>query len=246
MKTTVVIPARTESRRLPNKLMADVAGRPVLQHAWETAAGADSVNEVFIATDSDLIADAAAGWGASVIRTGTDCRNGTERIASIADQLDCDLVINVQGDQIGITDSIFSQLIDTWKENRESVITPVFVISNRTDLQNPNLVKVIREPTGRAIYFSRAAIPFVRGKIVEDWTESRQHYGHLGIYGFSTANLRAYKQLPPSKNEIVESLEQLRFIDNGIAIQTFAVPNKPLSVDSAKDLDLAREFMEIR
>lgn len=246
MKTTVVIPARAQSQRLPNKLLAEVAGRPVLQHAWESAANAEAVHEVFVATDSDEIAYAAATWGASVIRTGSDYRNGTERIASIVDRLGCDLVINVQGDQVGLPGSILSRLTKVWRDNRESVVTPVFPICDPHDLQDPNLVKVVRDRTGRAIYFSRAAVPYVLGKIPEDWTEPGRHCGHLGIYGFSPATIKAYAQFPPSTNEIIESLEQLRFIDNGIPIQTFEVAEKPLSIDSAKDLELARELMGVR
>ena len=245
MKTTVVIPARAQSERLPNKLLAEVDGRPVLQHAWESAANAKVVNAVFIATDSDEIAAAAANWGAAVIRTGACYGNGTERIASIADRLDCDLIINVQGDQVGLRAGILSRLAEVWTDKMESVITPVFAITDPDDLQDPNLVKVVTGPSGRAIYFSRFAVPFVPGTIVKEWNDPVRHYGHLGIYGLSPATLKAYAQLPPSKNEITESLEQLRFIDNGIPIQTFEIANRPLSIDCAKDLELARESMEI-
>ena len=243
MKVTVAIPARLESKRLRRKLLAEVDGKTVLRHAWEGASASDLVSGVFIVTDSPEICAEASSWGASVIETGSDFRNGTERIASVSDRFDSDLIINVQGDQIGLKRDIFARLIETWGRNRENVVTPVFNLSEPAQLQNTGIVKVEKNQSGRAIHFSRSGVPH---RLLGDSREKDRietHFGHVGIYGFAPKLLNTYASLPASENELAERLEQLRFLDNGIEIQTFLTTRPPLSINSPADLAAVREIL---
>jgi 3-deoxy-manno-octulosonate cytidylyltransferase (CMP-KDO synthetase) len=245
-KVTAVIPVRLGSTRLPRKALADINGRPLLWHVWKRVSQADTIDQTIIATDSSEVLDVVETWGGRGIFTSPDCQCGTERIASILDQLAGEFILNVQGDEVQIDPALLDWLVSVWFENPVDLITPIYPITSQEDLMNPNIVKVARAHDGRAVYFSRSPVPYLRDEPVERWLERRPYWGHIGVYGYRRAALQAYLKLPESPLETAERLEQLRFIEAGYAMYTVEASYHPLAVDTYEDLDRARELLAER
>ncbi|MCK5718778.1 MAG: 3-deoxy-manno-octulosonate cytidylyltransferase, partial [Thiomargarita sp.] len=214
LTSIVVIPARLESSRLPQKVLADINGQPMLWHVYQRCLQADKVDAVHIATDSEQVAELAQSWKAKVWLTDSSCVSGTERIASIIGQLTADIIINVQGDQPLIEPSLINQLVATFEQITPlpDIVTPVSPISQSDKIFDPNLVKVVRRDDGYALYFSRHPIPYLRDVKPEKWAESGLFLGHIGIYGYQRSVLENYHSLAESSLETAEKLEQLRFL----------------------------------
>lgn len=244
MTITAVIPARLSSSRLPRKVLADIGGRPLIWHVWSRVRQAIEIDEVFIATDSTEVADAATGFGAQVLMTSPDCQSGTERIASVIDRLDGNLILNVQGDEPLIDPKMLDALVDRWQSVSCELITPVFPIKTMEELQSPNVVKVARASDGRALYFSRSPIPYLRDIPTDSWLQHGIFWGHIGVYGYNRTVLANYYELPLSTLEKLEKLEQLRFLEAGYSIQTVETDYRPNSVDIADDLERVRKLLE--
>lgn len=242
-EAAAVIPARFASTRLPGKMLADIHGRPLLWHVWSRVSQARLLDELYIATDSDQIRQAVESWGGQVLMTSPDCRSGTERIASILPQLSARLIVNVQGDEPTIDPQILDALVTAWQAGGRDILTPVYELNSIEDLLNPNVVKVARTQTGRALYFSRSPIPFVRDLPVERWLERGPFWGHVGVYAYPRDVLEAYQRIPPSSLESVESLEQLRYLEAGYTIQTITSDYRPVAVDTPVDLERVRQMM---
>jgi 3-deoxy-manno-octulosonate cytidylyltransferase (CMP-KDO synthetase) len=240
MKTAIVIPARLESTRFPRKVLAAIRGRPMLWHVWDNMSCVKSA-EVYVATDSSEIAGVVTGWGGHVLMTGLHIQTGTERVAAVLDRIDAELIVNVQADEPLLPPAVVGDLAECWRSCQTAIATPVFRITSLGELQNPNLVKVVRSATGRALYFSRAAVPFIRDVPLEQWLERGEFWGHIGIYAFRRDILAAYSSLPPSRLEDSEKLEQLRYLDAGFRVQTVAVDYSPTGVDTPEDLEQVRE-----
>lgn len=179
-------------------------------------------------------------WGGKAIMTSTDCRSGTERVSSIIDRVDADCVLNVQGDEPLIDPKMLENLVASWSVVGGDLITPVFQIQTQSDLFNPNIVKVVRGLDGRALYFSRSPIPFVRDIPPERWLELQVFWGHIGVYGYRKEVLMRYPSLPESPLEMAEKLEQLRFLDAGYRIQTTETNYRSVAVDTFADLEHVR------
>lgn len=243
MSTTAVIPARLSSSRLPRKVLADIGGRPLIWHVWSRVRQAKKIDEVFIATDSVEVADAATGFGAQVLMTSPDCQSGTERIASVIDQLDGELILNVQGDEPLIDPAMLDAMAAKWKAAPCDLITPVYIIEKLEDLASSNVVKVIRAFDGRALYFSRTPIPYIRDFPFETWLAHTRYWGHIGVYGYRREVLTGYADLPQSPLEHLERLEQLRFLEAGYSIQTVETEYHAVSVDVADDLEKVRQIL---
>ena len=237
---TAVIPARLASTRLPNKLLLDLEGKPVLQRVWEQTCQAVSINRVCIATDSELILEQARGWGAEVMMTGTDCASGTDRIASILEDIPGDCILNVQGDEPFIQPSLLDGLVTLWQARQCDLVTAICRITDSDALFDRNLVKVVVAHSGRALYFSRSAIPHIRDVEPQDWLSQHAYWSHIGVYGYSRAALSQFPQLPPSVLEQREKLEQLRFLENDFSIYTLETNYHPLGIDTPADLEGAR------
>jgi len=246
----VAVPARLESSRLPGKVMADIGGKPMLQRVLERCSQATAPVAVFFCTDSPELTEAASSWGFDVILTSPACESGSDRIASVADQLlarggSCEpnrtLIINVQGDQPFIDPAVIDAMAAEF--NRRSptpeVLTPVYRLSSEK-VHNPNVVKTLIAADGRALYFSRSAVPHVRDIDPAHWPQHTIYWGHVGIYGFRADVLQRWNSLPHSPLEHTEKLEQLRLIEAGITIGTFPVEGESLSVDTAEQLEQAR------
>lgn len=238
----VVIPARLASTRLPNKPLADLGGKPLLRHTWERTAQMRHADRLIIATDAEEIRKEAESWGATVAMTSPDCPNGTARIASLlGDHQDAEFILNVQGDEPFIEAALLDELVERWEQTRCELVTAVRPIDTAHELHNPNCVKVVRGRNGQALYFSRSAIPYQRGVAPEQWLEDGTPYwAHIGVYGYTRAAMHAYMHLEASMLEETEKLEQLRFLENGLSIQTIVTSYRPLGIDTPEDLEAAR------
>lgn len=244
LKSIVVIPARLASTRLPNKVLVDIEGHQMLWHVYQRCLQASKVTEVHIATDAKEVAKAIRSWGGTVWMTDSNCASGTERIVSILDKLEADLIINVQGDQPLIEPNIINQIIEIFEtiHPMPDIVTPACAIED-DKIFDPNLVKITRRHDGYALYFSRHPIPYVRDVEKANWAKSTSFWGHIGIYGYRRQVLEEYHLLPKSPLEESEKLEQLRFLQAGKSIFTFMTTHYPISVDTQADLEQVRAIV---
>ena len=258
-RSVVAIPARLQSSRLPNKVLAEIGGKPMIQRVLERCRDARGVEAVVLCTDSDQLRSLAESWGFPVLMTAESCSSGSERIASVADQLMAlawpgetpvaveTAVINVQGDQPFIDPTVIEAMVAEFKRRDPvpAVVTPVYGLKPET-VHNPNVVKTLLAHDCRALYFSRSAIPHVRDVDPAEWHQHTTYWGHVGMYGFRGDVLAAWDQLPASPLEDLERLEQLRLIEAGHTIVTFEVEGTSLSVDTAEQLEQARLMLKWR
>ena len=241
----VVIPARYASVRLPGKPLRDIDGKPMIQHVYERGKES-SACKVIVATDDQRIADAAEGFGATVCMTGDQHRSGSERIAEVCDLMGWDddrIVVNLQGDEPTMPATLIDQCAALLDDHLADIATLASPIGSQSDFENPNVVKVITDDDGNAIYFSRAPIPYDRSG--GEWgaaTSAAMH--HHGIYAYRCGVLRRLVKAQPSKLELFEHLEQLRALSLGMTIRVGIPAQRPgAGVDSEEDLiTAAREL----
>ena len=236
MKTIGIIPARYASTRFPAKPLHPIAGKPLIQHVVERCREASALADVIVATDDERIAKAAAEF-CTVEMTRADHSTGTDRIAEVAARLDCDAVVNVQGDEPliapAVIDVVASALVDA------EMTTAATAVNNISELEDPNAVKVVVSATGRALYFSRRTIPFLRDLSEESPSQQLSAFPflkHLGIYGYRRETLQRLVGFAPSPLEQAERLEQLRALENGIAIAVCKVDYDAIGVDVPEDV----------
>ena len=247
MSYRVVIPARYDSSRLPGKALLPLAGKPMLQWVHERARSCGAA-EVCIATDDERIAAAARGFGAEVVMTARTHVSGTDRIAEVAvtrGWKDDDIVVNVQGDEPLIPPVVIDQVAKLLASNECADIGTLAVkIDTLAELSDPNVVKVACDVGGRALYFSRAQIPFNRDAPA---TVPAAALRHVGIYSYRVAALRRLASLPPARLELIEKLEQLRALENGMEIRVALAVERPLAdVNTAADLERAERALLLR
>ncbi|MEI8063113.1 MAG: 3-deoxy-manno-octulosonate cytidylyltransferase [Verrucomicrobiota bacterium] len=236
MKTLGVIPARYGAQRFPGKPLALIAGKPLVQRVYEQARKAQRLDRVVIATDDTRIADAVKKFGGEVVMTSPACPSGTDRAAEVVRQLDCDQVVNIQGDEPLMRPEMIDQLVDGLADY--DMATLARLIESAEVLANPNVVKVVFATTGNALYFSRHPIPFVR-----DIGATAPHFKHLGIYAYRRDFLLKFVQLPPSALEKTEKLEQLRALENGFAIKVLVTLYDSVGVDVPADVKIVEEIL---
>ena len=255
-KCVVAVPARLQSSRLPNKVLADIGGKPMIQRVLERCRESTAVDTVVLCTDSQELQQRAAAWGFPVLMTAESCSSGSDRIASVADALmelawgnatpvaEQTAVINVQGDQPFIDPQVIDAMAAEFRQLDPvpAVVTPVYGLKPET-VHNPNVVKTLLAHDGRALYFSRSAIPHVRDVDPSEWHRHTTFWGHVGMYGFRGDVLAGWNRLPASPLEDLERLEQLRLIEAGLTIATFEVQGTSLSVDTAEQLEQARAMV---
>ena len=247
MPFRVVIPARYDSSRLPGKVLLPLAGKPMLQWVHERARDSKAT-EVVIATDDERIAEAARGFAADVVMTGRTHVSGTDRIAEVAAARgwqDDDIVVNVQGDEPLIPPAVIDQVAALLHAHaRADIATLAARIDQIADLNDPNNVKVACDAGGRALYFSRAPIPWNRDAVN---TLTPASLRHIGIYAYRVAALRRLASLPASRLEQIEKLEQLRALENGMEIRVALACERPLAdVNTAADLERAERAVSVR
>ena len=251
MSFTVVIPARHGSTRLPGKPLLDIAGKTMVQRVWEQASKSNA-SEVVIATDDSRIYQLAQEFGASACMTSPDHPSGTDRLQEVAAQLGWDdeqIVVNVQGDEPLIPPAVIDQVaLNLGNHERAGIATLCEDIRELEELVNPNAVKVVFDAQGMALYFSRATIPWPRDQFMSDsqaMPDTGNWYRHIGIYAYRTGFLHQYVTWQPSPLELLEHLEQLRALYNGVDIHVArALQNVPGGVDTQADLDAIRARFE--
>lgn len=236
MKKIAIIPARYESKRLPGKPLLDINGKSMIQHVYERALMAD-LNDVIIACDDQRIFEEVKGFNGNVVMTSKDHLNGSSRIAEVAEKIEADIILNIQGDEPLINPDAINQILDAFNVTECMCATLKSEIINREEVNDPNTVKVITDVNNNAIYFSRFPLPYVRGN------QKQKYFKHIGIYGYKKEFLLNYVTMSPSSLEISESLEQLRIIENGYKIKVFLTQCEFIGVDTLDDLIKVRKLI---
>jgi 3-deoxy-manno-octulosonate cytidylyltransferase (CMP-KDO synthetase) len=239
MSATVAIPARLQSSRLPEKLLLDVAGKPLIERTHEVAVAA-GCGPVVVLTDSEQIADTVRGFGGDVVMTAADLDSGTARIASVVERFDTDVVVNLQGDAPLTDPAVVAAAAESAQRSQAAVTMAVYPLTQGGDVADPNTVKVIRDGQGRVLYCSRAPIPYVRDEPMTGTLDSALHWGHSGIYAYSRGFLGGFADIARSPLEEAERLEQLRWLEAGVEVRCFEVGAQGPSVDTAADLQRVR------
>lgn len=241
MRTLAVIPARYASTRLPGKPLLDICGKPMIQHVCEAVGRASLVDDVLVATDDERIVRAVSNFGGHAVMTSPDCASGTDRLVEIARHEQADIYLNVQGDEPLLRPADVDKLVKALlRHPQAAAATPCYPVSAGQAL-DPNLVKVVRNEAGQALYFSRAPIPYDR-----DGEKRIQYWGHVGMYAYRPAALAVFAAHAPGELERAEKLEQLRLLQHGIGIQMVELPPCAPGVDTEKDLERVRALLEGR
>jgi 3-deoxy-manno-octulosonate cytidylyltransferase (CMP-KDO synthetase) len=233
-----VIPARLSSTRLSRKVLRPIAGRPMVEWVWRAAAHSGMMNPVVVATDSEEVAAVCRERGIPVVMTSPDCASGSDRVREAARQIDADIYVNIQGDEPTLTPEFFPPLLGLF-ERPEVEVATLAVRCPPDEIADPNAVKVVTALDGRALYFSRAAVPFDR-----DGAGFIGYRKHLGIYAYRKAALERFAALAPSPLEKIERLEQLRLLENGIALYVAEAPCDTIGVDTEADLLRAEAILK--
>jgi len=234
-----IIPARFASTRFPGKPLVDIGGKTMIQRVYEQAKKSVKLKEVVVATDDERIAEEVKRFGGNVIMTSDQHRSGTDRCAETVKKVpgNWEAVINIQGDEPFIQPEQIDLLASLFENPSVLIGTLVKKLSDVADLDNSNTMKVVLDANGNGMYFSRSPIPFVRGEEKSKWLEKHFFYKHIGIYGYRSDVLQKLTLLAPGKLEMAESLEQLRWLENGYSIRTAFTELETLSVDSPEDLE---------
>lgn len=244
MKFIGIIPARYASTRFPGKPLALLGGKPVIQHVYEKVAAV--LEAAYVATDDERIYDAVKSFGGQVVMTRTDHKSGTDRIEEAIEKIggEWDVVVNVQGDEPFVAKSQLDTICHCFDDPTTQIATLGKPFESMEAVQNPNSPKIVVDNMGFAMYFSRSVIPYVRGKEKSSWLTHYPFLKHLGIYAYRKDVLRQITQLPQSSLEIAESLEQLRWLQNGFKIKVGTTDVETVGIDTPQDLERAEEFLK--
>ena len=236
MSVLVVIPARFESSRFPGKPLATLWGKPLIQSVYEAASQCSKVDRVIVATDNVGIEKCVQGFHGEVVLTESSARTGTDRVAEVASRIPAEVIVNIQGDEVLLDPRLLEDLIDPFLQSAVQMGTLRRPMTTLDNFHNPNVVKVVIDHTGNALYFSRSAIPFHR--------DNRNHsiYEHVGVYIYRHEMLREFSAMPTGTLEAAESLEQLRAMEAGIAIQTWETTYPSIRIDTHDDLAEAEKM----
>ena len=243
MKKVIIIPARLDSSRLPKKVLLDLKGKTVIQRVYEQCLKVKNVNGVYVATDSIEIKEVCETFTNNVIITKSTHKSGTDRIGEAVSAIDCDIVINVQGDEPFIEPSLIEALVNSFSNSEISMSSAMSKINNVKDLQNTNVVKVVTDLHNNALFFSRSLIPFPRDvkeiSTANEVIEESQFFRHIGIYGYRKDFLLHFVNLEQSYLEKVEKLEQLRALENGFKIKMIEANSSLIGIDTQEDYEEA-------
>lgn len=244
MKFIGIIPARYASTRFPGKPLALLGGKPVIQHVYEKVAAV--LEAAYVATDDERIYDVVKSFGGQVVMTRTDHKSGTDRIEEAIEKIggEWDVVVNVQGDEPFVAKNQLDTICHCFDDPTTQIATLGKPFESMEAVQNPNSPKIVVDNMGFAMYFSRSVIPYVRGKEMSSWLTHYPFLKHLGIYAYRKDVLRQVTQLPQSSLEIAESLEQLRWLQNGFKIKVGTTDVETVGIDTPQDLERAEEFLK--
>lgn len=243
MNIAGIIPARYASTRFPGKPLVDIDGKPMIQRVFDQAKKCKVLTQIIVATDDDRIAEAVRNFGGEFCMTSAAHPSGTDRCAEVVERmkLTCDAVINIQGDEPFIDPEQITSLAQCFEDERTALATLIKPIVSSEILFSANSPKVIVDAEQFAIYFSRHPIPFQRGVEQAEWLRHHQYYQHIGIYGYTRDALMKITKLQPSTLEKAESLEQLRWIENGFKIKTAITTVDSIAIDTPEDLERVRQ-----
>ncbi len=248
MKFIAIIPARYQSTRFPGKPLAKLGDKTIIQHVYDNAK--KSVEHVWVATDDERIAETVKAFDGQYVMTDPNHPSGTDRCAEaarlIAKETDFDVIINIQGDEPFVCDAQLEALKQCFDDPNTEIATLVKLIENEEVLFNPNRPKVVFNKDNYALLFSRSTIPHIRGKAQNEWLGAHSFYSHLGMYAYRANVLPQLTQLKPSSIEIAESLEQLRWLENGYKIKIAVTEFESIGIDTPEDLEQAKLFLEQR
>ncbi len=236
MKVIGFIPSRYSSIRLKAKPLALILGKTMIERVYENVKLSKKLDDLFVLTDDERIAKVVESFGGKFIFTSKDCNSGTERIISVLDSFDCDIALNVQGDEPLVNSLDIDSLVEVFKDENVKIATLIQNISDNID--NSNIVKVVLDNEKNGIYFSRAPIPYNRDNL-----ENVKYYKHIGIYAYRAEVLKKFKNMHSTLDNI-EKLEQLKFLENGYKIRTVETNNSYISIDIKEDLERLEKFLQ--
>ena len=237
-RIVAIIPARFESSRFPGKPLAIILDKPMIQWVYERVSEVGEISDVFVATDDKRIFDAVVGFGGKAVMTG-ECACGTDRVYEASRDIDCDIILNIQGDEPAIKKEMIRDLISIFEDDSVDMGTLKKRMQADEDPDNPNIVKVITDKNGDAIYFSRYPIPYIRETL--DKTNGIDHYKHIGVYGYKKSFLEKFVSLPQGELECLEKLEQLRTLENGYKIRVKETHYQSIGVDLPEHIKLVED-----
>jgi 3-deoxy-manno-octulosonate cytidylyltransferase (CMP-KDO synthetase) len=233
-----VIPARFSSARFAGKVLADLCGKPVVQHVWENARKSKMLDDLIIAADDEGVVKTAENFGAKAVYTSPDHPSGGDRLIEVVNPIDVKVVVNIQGDEPMVRSEMIDDLARAVLDDRDVYMaTLAKKIDNKTEIENPNVVKVVIDKDGFALYFSRSVIPYRRHETVPIY------YKHIGLYAYTKDFLFEFTNLPPSHLETTEGLEQLRVLENGYKIKVIETKFDTVGIDTPEDLEKARAII---
>lgn len=246
MRVLGVIPARYSSTRFPGKPLVEIGGKTMIMRVYEKALLAKTISEVIVATDDNRIYSHVEKAGGKVVITSQNHLSGTERCGEVVKILTdkFDVVINIQGDEPFLNPQQIDNLSNAFSNNEIHIATLIKKIENEKELFNENVVKVVIDKNQKAMYFSRSTIPFVRGAHSNTWINTAKYYKHLGIYAYRTEVLNKIVELKNTSYEICESLEQLRWLENGYTIHTIITDYESIAIDTPEDIEKANSFLK--
>ncbi|MEW6116459.1 MAG: 3-deoxy-manno-octulosonate cytidylyltransferase [Nitrospirota bacterium] len=246
MPAIVIIPSRYASTRLPGKPLCPLLGKPMIQHVYERVRKAKRVQEVFVATDDRRIYDTVEGFGGTAVMTSEDHQSGTDRIAEAVTKKGIPgdaVIVNVQGDEPLIMPDMVDDVIGVMEDGRASMGTLARRIDHAEEIDDPNVVKVVFNDRGYALYFSRSPIPYHRDGNASHSTHC--YFKHIGIYAYRRDVLMEFAKLPPSRLEQIEKLEQLRALEYGFTIKVKETVFETIGVDTPKDLERVEQCLSL-
>ncbi|TSJ40609.1 3-deoxy-manno-octulosonate cytidylyltransferase [Mucilaginibacter corticis] len=241
MRILGIIPARYASSRFPGKPLVDIGGKSMIQRVYEQAKKCDHLTEVIVATDDDRIYDHVIAFGGVAVMTAPDHQSGTDRCAEVAlARSQYQVIINIQGDEPYIDPEQITKLAVCFNSADVQIATLIKRVKTEQELHNPNSPKVIVNKMDEAVYFSRSAVPHIRGEEPQNWLEFYTYFKHIGIYGYRADVLQQITKLPISALEKAESLEQLRWVENGYRIKVAETELETHAIDTPEDLELLK------
>jgi 3-deoxy-manno-octulosonate cytidylyltransferase (CMP-KDO synthetase) len=239
-KTIAIIPSRYQSSRFPGKPLADIGGKPMVQRVYEQVLKASRVDEVCVATDDERIASVVRGFGGNVAMTSSEHPTGTDRCYEASLQFEADIVVNVQGDEPFIKPEQIDQLVQLFADDNITIGTLVKVIKEFSTLIDPNVPKVVMSDVGSVLYFSRFPIPYMRGEEKSNWMDKHTYYKHIGMYGYRRNTLKKLTGLGQTDLEKAESLEQLRWLQNGFKVHAVITEYESFGIDTPDQLEVIK------
>ncbi|MDD5450246.1 MAG: 3-deoxy-manno-octulosonate cytidylyltransferase [Candidatus Omnitrophica bacterium] len=248
MNAIGVIPARYASTRFEGKVLADLCGKSVVQHVYEKAKQAKLLDDLIVACDDERVKNAVLKFGGKVVFTSPDQPTGTDRLTEVVNPLDVKVIVNIQGDEPFVQPTMIDSIVLELSSNpRTGMVTIIKKITDEKELYDPNIVKVVIDKDGYALYFSRNFIPFVRNRAAEKpILEATTFYKHIGLYGYTKDFLFTFKNLPKAKLEEAEKLEQLRALEHGYKIKTIVTKFDTVGIDTPEDLERAKELFKAK